>query len=133
MDTEITNFNKAQLLTLNELVQALPMSQRKSYLEDLGELWEYLSNSEDYLVDERDYNIYSIVRIGDQEWLGENLRYKGVHHYENSANPNLLYGCQYDWAAMMDIDEEYSSKIIDERPLGELGSGKGVLLYSHSF
>jgi uncharacterized protein (TIGR02145 family) len=108
MQLKIETFNKEQLLKLNEQIQALPMDKRKSYLESLGAFGEDLHASEDYLVDERDYNIYSIVRIGDQEWLGENLRYKGGIYTENSDNPNLFYGCLYDWAAMMGLDDEYN-------------------------
>jgi uncharacterized protein (TIGR02145 family) len=103
--------NREQLLVLNTVVQGLPLEERLSYLKGLGEIYTIICNPNHYIIDERDYNVYSIVQIGEQRWLGENLRYKGVRHYENPDNPNLFYGCLYDWAAMMDIDEKYNTEL----------------------
>lgn len=49
--------------------------------------------------DERDGNIYKIVRIGNLYWFSENLRYEGVEHYfPNRDSDNLQkYGCLYTW------------------------------------
>jgi len=86
-----------KLLVANQLIQSQPLDKRESYFNSLDSMSEIFLDSSKYFIDKRDYNIYSIVKIGDQEWLGENLRYKGVRHYENPNNPNLFYGCLYNW------------------------------------
>lgn len=113
LNLELTSnkINREQLLVLNTLVQELPFEKRLNYLKKLGKIYDIICNPEYYVIDERDYNIYSIVQIGEQRWLGENLRYKGVRHHENPNNPNLFYGCLYDWAAMMNIDEKYNTEL----------------------
>ena len=48
----------------------------------------------EYLVDSRDGNEYSIVDIGGQIWMSENLRYIG---YSNDSKHYSTYGGLYSW------------------------------------
>ncbi len=79
-----------------------------------------------------DYNLYSQVRIGDQIWLGENLR--SLHYADGSVIDNLdnviggryefpmgqvdsavKYGVLYNWAAARHLNDE---KVMNDRVQG---------------
>lgn len=54
-----------------------------------------------YIVDERDGEAYPIVRIGNQVWMAENLRYESKYSKYNPNNKDIRYGRLYDWDALM--------------------------------
>lgn len=78
------------------------IEERKSYLEGLGEEYEQLQNSTEVFIDKRDYQIYSVVTIGEQVWLGENLAYdsgEGAYFYDDKIECLSKYGRLYTWNA----------------------------------
>jgi len=68
------------------------------------------------IVDSRDGEIYSVVKIGDQCWMAENLRYNAVGSTCNPDNPASIYGRLYNWETLM--NGEASS---DNHPSGVKG------------
>ena len=90
--------DKNKLLVLNTLVQNIESIEgRVKYLESLGKMYFDLTKSDSFFIDKRDYNIYSVIKIGAQTWLGENLRYKGVESNFNPNHFNLNHGRFYYW------------------------------------
>jgi len=53
------------------------------------------------ITDARDGEVYSVVRIGNQCWLSDNMRYAAAGSFINPANPSKYYGRLYDWATVM--------------------------------
>jgi uncharacterized protein (TIGR02145 family) len=51
--------------------------------------------------DSRDSEVYTVVQIGNQCWMAENLRYNASGSWLNPANPSTTYGRLYDWATVM--------------------------------
>lgn len=71
--------------------------RRKDHLIKLNKL-ESLQKDPNIFIDERDYNIYSIIHIAGQTWLGENLRYV-IGDSHSSKTTDINYGRLYTFDA----------------------------------
>lgn len=66
---------------------------------------------EGYLCDKRDGQLYRLVTIGGQVWMGQNLNYRseGSWCYDNKSENCNVFGRLYTWSAAMDLPESNAS------------------------
>ena len=88
----------SQFLYLREFFSHLTIAERMQTAWDLEEDWTELIARDDVFLDVRDYNLYSIVSVGPQKWLAENLRYVcGSDITTDPNSTNFLDGSFYTW------------------------------------
>ncbi len=62
-----------------------------------GEIKKGIMNQEyEFFKDERDSNVYRVVRIGEQIWMAENSRFQKWSE-KCASDDHVKYGCYYTW------------------------------------
>lgn len=109
---------KGILLTVPALMLCVSCGDNGSYDDDIAfgpQVNIVLKDGK--FTDERDGKTYSVVKIGSDYWMAENLRYVdssktpnlkgGIWCYENSKDSCAKYGPLYSWTAAMNIEKKY--------------------------
>ena len=94
---------ESQFLYLKNFLPTLNIKERKKYCEGLGNIFENIISDSNVLFDERDYSLYLVIKIDNQTWIAENLRYDVPGSWLNPTNPSVSYGRLYDWSTAMKI------------------------------
>lgn len=92
-------FNIARLTRDSNLVDSLmKVYGNTNYKNQVRELKFMINNSPDTFIDNRDGNIYKTIKVGNQIWMTENLRYKTVNSktYSEIVTGELNYGEVYN-------------------------------------
>lgn len=86
-----------KIIVINNLLSNLTLDERKRYADELGDEFWNVANHELVFLDVRDYNLYPLIKIGNQTWFAENFRYNAAGSFYNTNNPDSRYGRLYDW------------------------------------
>ncbi|MCD6065253.1 MAG: hypothetical protein K0S33_79 [Bacteroidetes bacterium] len=89
--------NKIDVAGLRKNLFGLKPKERMKFLFGLGpEFLEIKKRTSELFIDERDYMVYSIVKIGNQYWFGENMLYEVKGSVVNPDSPSPEYGRLYN-------------------------------------
>jgi len=81
---------------------------KKEYAYSCRCVKKEMIENDSFFTDRRDGQVYKTVRIGNELWMAENLRYFETAGTEIPDDKTGEYGMLYKWTSLMAIEKKYS-------------------------
>jgi uncharacterized protein (TIGR02145 family) len=81
---------------------------KKEYAYSCRCVKKEMIENDSFFTDRRDGQVYKTVRIGNELWMAENLRYFETAGTEIPDDKTGEYGMLYNWTSLMAIEKKYS-------------------------